>query len=155
MTSILILLAALGAGLVAGIFLAFSNFVMPALARLPPAQGTAAMQSINLTVLNPIFFALFFGTAALGLALAALALLGRAPGAPWLLAGALLYVAGCIGVTMAGNVPLNSALAALPPGGPEAARLWPHYRDRWTLWNTVRAAAALLAAAAFTLAWRA
>ena len=44
---LLTFIAALGSGLVAGIFFAFSNFVMKALARVPPAQGVAAMQSIN------------------------------------------------------------------------------------------------------------
>ena len=37
----------LGCGLNAGVFFAFSTFVMPALKRLPAAQGIAAMQSIN------------------------------------------------------------------------------------------------------------
>jgi len=44
---ILTLVSALGCGLIAGVFFAFSAFVMKALARLPPAQGIAAMQSIN------------------------------------------------------------------------------------------------------------
>ena len=39
--------SALGCGLVAGAFFAFSTFVMNALARLQPAQGIAAMQSIS------------------------------------------------------------------------------------------------------------
>ncbi len=39
--------SALGCGLMAGVFFAFSAFVMHALARLPPAQGIAAMQSIG------------------------------------------------------------------------------------------------------------
>jgi uncharacterized membrane protein len=42
-----ILFAALGSGLVGGVFFAFSTFVMRALARVPAAQGIAAMQSIN------------------------------------------------------------------------------------------------------------
>jgi uncharacterized membrane protein len=41
------LAAALGAGLNGGVFFAFSGFVMPALQRLPAAQGIAAMQSIT------------------------------------------------------------------------------------------------------------
>jgi uncharacterized membrane protein len=49
---LLTFVAALGSGLVAGIFFAFSNFVMKALARVSPAQGIAAMQSINVVVLN-------------------------------------------------------------------------------------------------------
>ena len=59
----LILLSAIGSGLVGGIFFAFSTFIMKALHRLPPAQGIAAMQSINVVVINPLFLAAFFGTA--------------------------------------------------------------------------------------------
>ena len=58
------LLAALGCGLMAGVFFAFSAFVMNALARLPAAAGIAAMQSINITVINPLFMTVFLGTAA-------------------------------------------------------------------------------------------
>jgi uncharacterized membrane protein len=65
----LTVLAALGAGLVAGIFFAFSTFIMAALARLPAEGGIAAMQSINVAVLNPLFFLAFFGTAAIALVL--------------------------------------------------------------------------------------
>lgn len=49
---VLKLLAALGCGLIAGVFFAFSTFVMSALARLQPAQGIAAMQSINMEPRN-------------------------------------------------------------------------------------------------------
>jgi uncharacterized membrane protein len=48
----LTVVAALGCGLNAGVFLAFSSFVMKALARLQPAQGIAAMQSINLVAIT-------------------------------------------------------------------------------------------------------
>ncbi|SMF48199.1 Uncharacterized membrane protein [Tistlia consotensis] len=151
----LALVAALGSGLVAGIFFAFSSFVMGALGRLPAPQGIAAMQSINLAVLNPWFFGAFFGTAAACLALGIVALLDlKAPGALWLLAGGLLYLAGSIVVTMAGNVPLNQQLAGLDPTSPEAAALWQRFQPAWSLWNHVRTAASLAAAAAFTLALR-
>jgi len=56
--------SALGCGLVAGVFFAFSAFVMKALSRLPPALGIAAMQSINVAVINPWFLAAFLGTGA-------------------------------------------------------------------------------------------
>lgn len=48
-------LSALGCGLIAGFFFAFSAVVMKALGKLPPAQGIAAMQSINVVVINPWF----------------------------------------------------------------------------------------------------
>ena len=60
----LTLCAALGCGLMAGVFFAFSAFVMKALARLPPGEGLAAMQSINVAVVNPWFLVAFLGTAA-------------------------------------------------------------------------------------------
>ena len=61
---VLTLLSALGCGLMGGVFFAFSTFVMRALARLPPAQGIAAMQSINVAAITPSFMLALFGTAA-------------------------------------------------------------------------------------------
>ena len=51
----LTLVSALGCGLMAGVFFAFSACAMNALARLSPAQGIAAKQSINIAVINPVF----------------------------------------------------------------------------------------------------
>jgi uncharacterized membrane protein len=48
------LFTALGCGLMAGFFFAFSAFVMKALARHSAAEGIAAMQSINVAVINPL-----------------------------------------------------------------------------------------------------
>jgi uncharacterized membrane protein len=146
-------LAALGAGLVAGIFFAFSNFVMGALGRVAPEAGISAMQSINVVVLNPVFLGLFMGTAALSLILAVAALLKWSePGAVYLLAGSVLYFAGCFLVTMLGNVPLNDALAAVNSSSDEGRRVWTHYLSAWTWWNTVRTIASLAASAAFIAA---
>lgn len=41
------LAAAVGSGLMAGVFAAFSTAVMPALRRLPAAEGMSAMQAVN------------------------------------------------------------------------------------------------------------
>jgi uncharacterized protein (TIGR02246 family) len=148
--SILIVVSALGSGLVGGIFFAFSNFVMKALARVPPAQGAAAMQSINVVVLNRWFFAVFFGTAVCCLALAITSFVRwQKPGAGSLLAGSLLYLIGTILVTIACNVPLNDALAAVNPSNADAGRVWTNYLKNWTAWNHVRTIAALAAAALF------
>jgi RNA polymerase sigma-70 factor (ECF subfamily) len=56
------LFAALGCGLIAGVFFAFSTFVMKALAQRPSVESIAAMQSINITIINPWFMTAFFGT---------------------------------------------------------------------------------------------
>ena len=60
------LLVCVGAGLVGGVFFAFSAFVMKALAELPAAQGIQAMQRINVVVLNPLFLGVFVGWIAAG-----------------------------------------------------------------------------------------
>ena len=145
--------AAIGSALVAGVFYAFSTFVMAGLGRIPPEQGISAMQSINVTVLNPAFFLAFFGTPALCLALVAAAWINwDKPGSGLILAASMLYLAGCIGVTMFANVPLNNALAAVQPGTSEAATLWTRYLDVWTMWNHVRTAASLAAAILLAIA---
>jgi uncharacterized membrane protein len=150
---LLTLLAALGSGIVAGIFYGFSSFIMGALGKLPPHEGIAAMQSINVVVINPTFFAAFFGTAALSLVLGGFALLGtEVAGAALIVAGALLYLIGCIGVTMVCNVPLNNRLAQVEPASPEGTALWQHYLVAWTRWNSVRTAASALAAVCFIVA---
>lgn len=147
------LLSALGCGLMAGVFFAFSSFVMNALARQPPPQGIAAMQSINITVINPSFMALFLGTAAACIFLGVSSLLKwHQPGAAYLFFGSLLYLIGTFLVTILGNVPLNDALAIVDPSSAEGANLWVSYLNKWTIWNHVRTAAALAAAALLTLA---
>lgn len=145
--------SALGAGVIGGVFFAFSSFVMGALARLPAAQGIAAMQSINIVVINPLFLGAMFGTGAACLGLIPGALLRwQSAGAAYVLAGAAIYLVGCILVTMVCNVPRNNALATWDPNAAEAAGLWSDYVSSWTLWNHVRAAASVLAAALFILA---
>ena len=147
------LLAALGCGLVGGIFYGFSAFIMRALARLPPTQGVAAMQSINITVINAWFLTTFFGTALLCLALAVVGLLEWGePEALYLLIGGLLYLVGTIGVTMVCNVPRNNALAVVEPESPEGTTAWVRYLPAWTMWNTVRTVAALAASVLFSVA---
>lgn len=149
----LVFFAALGSGLVAGLFFAFSVVVMRALRALPPPHGIAAMQSINVVVLNPWFFSAFFGTGAISVVLAVLALLRwNAPGARYLLAGGLLYFLGTILVTIAYNVPLNNRLAATGAHDPAAGDVWMRYLSTWTAWNHVRTGASLAASACFMAA---
>jgi uncharacterized membrane protein len=144
---------ALGCGLIAGLFFAFSSFVMSALGRLPPEQGIAAMQSINIAVINPVFLVAFFGTGTAALVLAIIALASwQQPGAGWVVVGAALYVIGVIVVTRQFNVPLNNALAAAAPTSVEGAALWRDYLVRWTAWNHVRTVAGLAAMACFVVA---
>jgi uncharacterized membrane protein len=145
--------AALGSALIAGVFYAFSTFIMRALKRRPAAEGMAAMQAINVAVINPLFLGVFLGTAAACAALIAVAILRwPRPGSACLLIGGALYLAGTLLVTVLFNVPLNKALAKATPGDADAARMWEHYLARWTMWNHVRTAAALAATIALVAA---
>ena len=151
--SILTFITGLGCGLMAGVFFAFSAFVMKALARLAPAQGIGAMQSINIVVINPLFLGVFLGTAA-GCAFLVISSLFRweKPGAFDLLLGSALYLVGTVLVTFFFNVPRNNSLAAVDPTSSGGAQLWVSYVSSWTAWNHVRAMAAIGAAALLTIA---
>lgn len=142
----LLILAAVGSGLIGGLFFIFSNTVMRAFDRLPAAGAIAAMNSINRVILNSLFFLAFFGTALLCVVL----LVGRL-NSPLVVAGALLYLVGSIGVTMACNVPLNERLEAVSPSANDLETQWHAYRGPWTRWNHVRTVACLLATVAFVI----
>jgi uncharacterized membrane protein len=147
------LVAALGSGLVAGAFFAFSAFVLGALTRLPPPSGIAAMQSIIIAIRSPLFLAAFFGTAALAALMGVVATLRWSePGALYLLIGSLLYLNLPFAVTLMKNLPLNNKLGPMKPESADAARFWNEFRAAWGLWNHVRWIGALGAAAAFILA---
>jgi uncharacterized membrane protein len=152
---ILTIFAALGCGLMGGLLFAFSNFVMTALSHQPPASGVRTMQAINVYILNPLFFIIFFGTAVASFVLVVATIL-RVPrsGAPVLLAGSALYLIGTVGVTMVFNVPLNNRLSVLNPDTTEAAQYWLTYLSEWLLWNHVRTVASVMATALLILATR-
>lgn len=150
------LFAAVGCGLMAGLFYAFSNFVMKALARIPAPSGIAAMQAINVTVLNPLFLSLFLGTAAACGILVIYSLVSwQSPGSFLLLLGGVLYLVGNVVVTMAFNVPLNNALERIDASSAEAAGFWNNYVIKWTRWNHVRTVTAAVALVLLMLGlWR-
>lgn len=143
----------LGSAIIGGVFFAFSSFVMGALGRVPPESGISAMQSINITVINRSFLGTFLGTAVGSLVAAGLAIATwPAPFTPYLIAGAVSYVVGTFAVTIFGNVPLNTKLGTMDAAHEETRSFWLHYQARWTLLNTVRTAAALIAAVLYTVA---
>ena len=147
------LVTALGCGLNAGVFFAFSSFVMKALARLHPAQGVATMQAINVAAITPAFMAALFGTAVACGVLAVWTLFAWDERfAPYLLVGSLLYLVGTILPTISYHVPRNEALARVEPHGADAESRWRRYLSGWTAWNHVRAAARFAAAATLTIA---
>lgn len=152
----LIFSAVIGAGLNAGLFFIFSVCIMGALARLPAEHGIAAMQAINVTILNPWFLLAFMGTAVLSLILVGGGFVYGGPARFYLIAGGLLFLGGVILVTMIVNVPMNNALEALQPGRDDAARLWSSiYLVDWVRWNHVRTLSSIGALGCFVMAFRA
>jgi uncharacterized membrane protein len=152
---VLTVVTAVACALVAGFFFAFSTCVMKALARLPAAQGVAAMQSINIVVINPLVMAALFGTAlaCVVLVIASVAEWGD-PYAVYLLVGGLVYLVGAIVLTGVYHVPRNIALAAIDPNSADAASNWDCYVRTWTAWNHVRTVSPLASAAILTIALR-
>jgi uncharacterized membrane protein len=142
---------AIGAGLVAGVYFAFSTFVMRGLRTIQPTAGLSAMQSINKAAPNPLFMIALIGT---GLACVVLGVVAGTrwsePAAPWALIGAALYVVSLV-LTMAYHVPRNDALDLVDPTSPEAAARWQHYLSEWVPGNHVRTATALAGAIAMTV----
>ncbi|QDQ10930.1 DUF1772 domain-containing protein [Streptomyces spectabilis] len=149
---VLTVLGAVSCGLVAGVFIGFSTFVMKGLAALPPAQGIAAMNAINVTAVTPAFMAVFMGATGVCAVLAVVTfVLWPDEGTVELLLGCALYLVGCFGVTVAANVPRNDALAKVDAGSERGAAYWRTYVAEWTMWNHVRTAAATAASVAFVL----
>ena len=150
--------ATLASGLVAGVFLTFSDFVMRSLGRAGPSAGIKAMQMNNREVSRSLFMALLIGMAvvSLGLALAGVVFIGGAAAA-WLTAATGAYLAGVMAVTARANVPMNQRLDREYPDSDAARALWKTYLRDWTRWNhlrTVASAGAMLCffAASLTVA---
>jgi uncharacterized membrane protein len=119
---------------------------MQALAQQSPESGIRSMQAINITIINPLFFLVFLGTALASVILVITALPRlSSPGTILLLVGCVIYIIGTFGVTMAFNVPLNNKLAVLDPSTTQAAEFWREYVSSWMQWNHVRTVAAILA----------
>ena len=142
--------ASIAAGLVAGVFLTFSDFVMRSLGASAPAAGMEAMQQINRKVYRSVFMVLLLGLVPVSLAIAVYAAVsGGSAASAWLIAGATLYLLGVFGVTAAGNVPMNKKLDALGLTGSAALGYWARYERNWTRLNHVRTVASAGSAMCF------
>lgn len=149
----LTLVAAVASAVVAGVFFAFSTFVMPALRRMPGTTGMPAMQSMNrMAPASPLFMLALMGTAALCVGLAIFVLVTRAgePGTAWVVAGCALYLV-CIVITGAYHVPRNDRLGLLDPGAAGMDGTWRDYVSGWLAWNHARTAAAVASSVAFVI----
>jgi uncharacterized membrane protein len=139
----MLMLSLLSVGLVAGVYFAFQVAVIPGLSRASDATFAEALDRINESIENPVFFAAFFGA----LVVTAIAATqqwrrGNRTAAVFALLALGLYLVG-FGATIVGDIPLNEQLAAVAPAhaGPVIDRI----RTPWLAWNVVRTLASIAA----------
>lgn len=143
----------LSAALVAGVFLAFSDFIMRALKSSNPIGAIESMQEINVAVLRSVFLTMFFALvpAMIGLSIYLISRLESAA-TSLVLVGTGIYILTVILVTIVGNVPMNEKLAKMPPNSPDTISYWRRYGTGWTRLNHVRTIGSFATALCFLLA---
>ncbi|MQA78518.1 MAG: DUF1772 domain-containing protein [Streptosporangiales bacterium] len=147
--------AAIAAGVNAGVFFDFSFVVMPAVRELPAAQGIAAMRALNGTAVTPPLMLLMYGTATLCVVLIVRAAMRwRNGSAPWILAAAFAFLLAAVVITFAGNVPISASIDALDPSTAGASARWDDLYTQWVWLNHARILTSIAAAVGFALALR-
>jgi uncharacterized membrane protein len=143
----ILILATLTTGMMAGIFLHWTNTIMPGLSNLDDRAFVEAYRDLYTAINNPLFVGVQFTGAMLltGLAVALYLRPEQRPVLIWAGAALACYLVACV-VTF--GVPLNEQLEV--PGGLGANADYAAARDQfdettWTAWNTVRAVASTLA----------
>jgi uncharacterized membrane protein len=141
--NVTLIAATMTTGLIAGLFFAYANNVMPALRDADDRAFVDVMQRINVVILNPLFLSTYVGGLLISAAAAVAVWSGDDRGSlPWVVAGVVLYLA-MFAITRAVNIPLNDQLAA---AGDDAHATRERFEATWVTWNLVRA---VLSAGAF------
>jgi uncharacterized membrane protein len=151
--TILFVLTGLLTSLLAGVFFGYAVSVNGGLGRLSDRSYVAAMQSINIVILNPLFLTTFMGPVLL---LPLLTFLHwNQPDQLLLLAASVVYVLGVFGITAGGNVPLNERLAKLDlksASEKDVEEARKAFEKSWNRLHTLRTLAAILATTLFLIA---
>jgi len=133
---ITVLLNALSAGL----FFAWSVSVILGTKKVGDYTYLESMQSINREILNPLFFAVFFGSV-ITLFLSGILHYSDKAMFGLLIASAMVYLIGTFGVTAFGNVPLNNELESLKISElhmSELKHFRSYYESKWNRYHTIR-----------------
>lgn len=158
MKVIISILALLSTGLSAGLFYAWSVSVIPGTKRMADHSYLEAMQQINRAILNPGFFAIFFGSLLLMLWSSYLEFKADlSPSFFFTLAALIVYIAGTVGVTAVGNVPLNEALDLIELnklGASELKMTRQAYELKWNRLHHVRTVFSIISFVLLLLAIR-
>ena len=140
--------AVISTGLMAGLYFAFSVFIMAALKTIPDMSAAMAMNAINKVIVKSAFMPVFFGSSLLAVVLVFLALDDERAGLIILAGG--VYILGMLLCTVLFNVPLNNRL--LGASFDNQPTVWRNYVVEWARWNHVRSISSLLAFILYVLA---
>lgn len=130
---IVLVVATVAAGLIAGLFYAYACSVMPGLARGSAETFVEGLRGINVAIVNGWFLLTFLGAPVLAAA-AGILRLGASTPLWWTVAGFVFLVATIV-ITRAVHIPMNDALAA---SRDSAQRLRDRFEARWVRWNVAR-----------------
>ena len=138
------LLAVVFGGAIFGFFYAWVCSTMWGLDAIDPRVAIEAMQGMNGSVRNAVFFPAFFLTPVVMGSAAVLALRERRRSMATLMGvAAVVYLFGGLVLTMTVNVPMNETLALveIPADRAEAEAIWTAYSERWQGYNQLRTVA--------------
>ena len=149
----MIILLIVMTGIMAGVYFAFSVFIMQSLSELPSLQAAQVMNKINDVIVNTLFLPVFFGSTLWygGLVVWSFA--------DWqfersilVIIAAMIYILGMFAVTAFGNIPLNNRLKSSAENDSRLISFWDEYLRRWTRLNHLRMLSCIAACAVLTIA---
>ncbi|MCH2189399.1 MAG: DUF1772 domain-containing protein [Gammaproteobacteria bacterium] len=147
------LFLALWSALIAGVFSAFSEFVMAALSQTTPAGAIESMQQINRKVIKTQFVVGIVAIAAFSILFLMYSIKAFDGTAVKTIALAcLVYIPSVFLMTVFGNVPMNNKLQQYDHTTQEAQTYWTYYVKSWTRFNHVRSIGSILTAGLYVVA---
>ena len=145
---VMLLISLVFSGAIFGFFYAWVCSTMWGLDQLVPSAAIQAMNAMNASVRNAIFFPAFFLTPVVLLATALVCWRsGETGAAQACVAAGVIYGLGTFLPTDLVNVPMNEALAIVSSDdiAQNAQDIWSAYSSRWQGWNLTRTIASGIA----------
>jgi len=142
MKTILMAIAIISTGLMAGIFLTWTNAVTPGIGKLNDMIYLKALQSMNRAILNPLFYVVFM-LPIISMLISTAINYGsnKVCNFKLLLMATVIYTGGVFIVTIFGNIPLNELLNQTDLGSKsvvELSTLREKIEIKWNQFNLIR-----------------
>jgi uncharacterized membrane protein len=133
---LLLIITTICTGLITGLLYSFEVTINPALAKLDGSIYIKVMQSINQTIQNPLFFVSFLGTVVL-LPLSTI-VFWNTNMKLFLIVSTFCYLIGVFGITVAGNVPLNTKIANYSGDTYQDKIMRKQFEGQWNFFHSIR-----------------